>query len=72
VEGPFSASPVAADGKVYLVNEAGRATVFRAGDRPEVLSENEVGAAILATPALADGAIFLRSDQHLYCISERK
>jgi outer membrane protein assembly factor BamB len=70
VEGPFAASPVAADGKVYLVNEAGVTTVFRAdGDRPEVLGRNELGEEVLATPALSGGAIFLRSQRHLYCIA---
>ena len=68
VEGPTSASPVAADGKVYLVNEAGLTVVFRAGDRPETLSRNELGEGVLATPALAERAIFLRSERHLYCI----
>ena len=42
VEGPFSASPVIADGKLYLVNEGGTTTVLKLGDKPEVLSVNEV------------------------------
>ncbi len=79
VEGPFGASPVAADGKVYVANEAGVTTVIKVGDKPEVLASNELGekaeppqAVLLATPALADGAVFLRTDKHLYCIAEKK
>jgi outer membrane protein assembly factor BamB len=70
VKGPFSASPVAADGKVYLVNEDGLTTVIQDGPRPRVLRTNPSGETILATPALAGGALFLRSDRHLYCIAE--
>lgn len=71
-KGPFAASPVAGDGKIYLVNEDGIATVILAGDKPNVLSTNPLGEKISATPAFADGAIFLRSDQHLFCIGEKK
>src|SRR5262249_28121153 len=72
IKGPFSASPVAGDGKVYLVNEEGTTTVLEAGDRPRVLAVNRLGDELLATPALSGGAIFLRSVRHLYCIGERK
>ena len=72
VEGPFSASPVAADGKVYLLSEKGTTTVVEVGAEPKVLSVNPLGETMLATPALANGAIFLRSDQHLYCIEDKK
>jgi outer membrane protein assembly factor BamB len=72
VKGPFSASPVLADGKIYLVNEDGLTTVLRPGDKPQILSTNVLGEPMLATPAIANGAIYLRSDQHLYCFSEKK
>ena len=42
------------------------------GDKPQVLARNPVGETILATPALANGTILLRSDQHLWCIGEKK
>jgi outer membrane protein assembly factor BamB len=71
VKGPFSASPVAADGRVYLVNEAGVTTVVEVGPRPRVLATNPLGDEVLATPAIAGGALFLRSDRHLYCIAVR-
>jgi outer membrane protein assembly factor BamB len=66
--GQVWASPVAADGRVYVVNEAGTTAVVEAGNRPRVLATNAVDEDILATPALADGALFLRSDRHIYCI----
>jgi outer membrane protein assembly factor BamB len=72
LEGEVSASPVAADGKVYVTDEKGATAVVRVGDRPRVLAVNEVGEGVLATPALADGALFLRSDQHLFCIRRKQ
>jgi outer membrane protein assembly factor BamB len=72
LEGPFSASPVVGDGKLYLVSEKGQTTVVRPGDKPHVLATNELGETFLATPAIAGGALYLRSDEHLYCIAEKK
>ena len=72
LEGEVSASPVAADGKVYVTDERGATAVVRVGDRPRVLATNEVGEPVLATPALADGALVLRSDQHLFCIGPKR
>jgi outer membrane protein assembly factor BamB len=72
VKGPFSASPVAADGRLYLANEEGVTTVIEAGPGPRVLAANPLGEEVLATPAICDGAIFLRTDRHLYCIAEKK
>jgi outer membrane protein assembly factor BamB len=71
LKGPFSSSPIAADGKVYLFNEAGTGFVVRVGDKPELVASNELGETILATPAIANGAIFIRSDQHLWCIGAK-
>jgi outer membrane protein assembly factor BamB len=70
IKGPVSASPVAAGGKIYLVNEEGVTTVVEAGAQPRVLHTNRLGETILATPAVAGRALFLRSDQHLYCIAQ--
>jgi outer membrane protein assembly factor BamB len=68
LEGEVSASPVADDGKVYVTDERGATAVVAVGDRPRVLAVNEIGEGVLATPALADGALFLRSDRHVFCI----
>ena len=71
VDGPFSASPVIADGKLYVVSEGGKTTVLKLGDKPEVLATNPVGETVLCTPAISGGAIYLRTDQHLYCIGSK-
>jgi outer membrane protein assembly factor BamB len=67
--GTYWSSPVAAAGKIYAVNEAGTTTVVQTGARPKVLAQNALGEAVLATPAIADGCIFLRSERHLYCVA---
>jgi len=72
VEGAFSASPLAADGKIYVVNEEGTTTVLQAGVETQVLAVNSLPETILATPVAAGGALYLRSDKHLYCIADRK
>ncbi|MFO0810025.1 MAG: PQQ-binding-like beta-propeller repeat protein [Gemmataceae bacterium] len=79
VKGPFSASPVAADGKLYLVSEEGIATIVKLGGaKPELLGTGDLklksggeGAEqdkALATPAVAGGSIYLRTDKSLYCL----
>src|SRR5262249_29822626 len=72
VKGPFSASPVAADGKVYAVSEEGVVSVVQVGDTPKVLATNAMGERLLGTPAIAEGAIFLRSDKRLWCVGAKK
>ena len=76
VKGPFSSSPVIADGKLYAVNEEGEAFVVELGDKPKLLATNTVKPAdkdyFLATPAIADGAIYLRCDAFLWCIGGKK
>lgn len=68
-QGSVSASPVLADGKVYVVNEHGVTTVFAAGPEFEVLATNELdGAYTLSSPAISEGRIYLRTETHLFCI----
>lgn len=69
--GIFSASPVAADGKVYLVSETGETIVLGAGRPPEVLARNDIGERTLASPVVSKGKIFIRTDNHLFCIGKR-
>ena len=66
VEGIFYSSPVGGDGKVYLCADAGVVLTLKAGDRFEVLAETDLGESIRATPALVDGAIYLRTARYLY------
>ncbi len=70
--GPFAASPVIADGKLYAVNEKGVTTVISLDDKHEVLATNDLDDTILATPVVAGGRIYMRSDKWLYCISQAK
>jgi outer membrane protein assembly factor BamB len=65
--GEYYASPVAGDGKVYLVDVQGRLTVLRAAPRWEVISTAEFGEEVYATPAIVDGRIYLRTVGHFYC-----
>ena len=68
VGGQFSASPVAGDGKVYLVSETGETIVLRAGRRFNVISRNDLGEHMIASPAISNGQIFLRTDKNLIAI----
>jgi len=67
-DGIFSASPVAGDGKIYFVSETGETIVLKAGRQAEVLARNDIGERLIASPAVSDGAIYLRSDDRLFCI----
>ena len=63
----FYASPVAGDGKVFLVSEHGLIAVLPAGGSIQAASVSDLGERVYATPALSDGRIFLRSENALYC-----
>jgi outer membrane protein assembly factor BamB len=68
--GVYTASPVAGDGKVYLVSEDGETIVIAAGRTPRVLARNELNARQLASPAIAAGRLFIRSDDVLYAVGK--
>jgi outer membrane protein assembly factor BamB len=70
--GTYSASPVLADGKLYITNEDGLTTVFRAGAKFEILAENPLNDYTLSSPAISDGQIFIRTAAHLYAIGKRQ
>lgn len=63
--GGFSASPVAAEGRVYFQNETGSTFVLKAGKTFEQIAKNDIGDATLASIAVADGTIYLRSEKAL-------
>ena len=71
IEGIFSASPVAGDGKVYFASETGETIVVRSGRTPEVIARNDIGERMMASPAISNGQIFLRTDDHLFAIGGR-
>ena len=67
--GGYSASPIAADGKLYTVSEDGVVSVIRAGADWEVLASNDLGAPAKATPAISGGRIYVRTATALYSFS---
>jgi outer membrane protein assembly factor BamB len=69
--GTVSASPVLADGKLYIINEAGATTVLAAGPEFKVLATNELdGGYTLSSMAISGRQLFIRTAEHLYCIGE--
>jgi outer membrane protein assembly factor BamB len=64
----FSASPVAADGKIYFVSEEGQVHVVKAGPAFEVLAVNDLGEVTMATPAISDGVLYFRTRSSLVAI----
>jgi outer membrane protein assembly factor BamB len=64
------ASPVAAADRIYIIGRNGSAAVIKAGDTFEVLASNKLDDRIDASPAIVGKEMFLRGNQHLYCIAE--
>jgi len=67
----FSASPIAADGKIYLSNEDGEILVLGAGDKFSHLATNSMGELLMATPALSDGVMYVRSSSSLFAVGRK-
>ena len=65
------ASPLYAEGRVYFFAQDGKTTVIRAGRQFEKLAENQLQGPVVATPAIVDGTIYLRTDTHLYRIQDQ-
>lgn len=70
--GTYSASPILADGKLYITSEEGLTTVLAAGPKFEILAENSIPEYVLSSIAVSDGQLFLRTDKALYAIGSRK
>ncbi len=68
----FSASPVASDGKIYLSNEDGEILVVSAGEKFNHLGTNSMGELLMATPALSDGVMYVRSAASLFAVGRKK
>lgn len=71
VGGEYSASPVYADGRVWLFSEEGKTTVIQPGRKFALLAENQLGDGFLASPAIAGRAFYLRTRTHLYRVETR-
>lgn len=67
----WAGSPVAYDGKILLSSMEGDTFVIKAGPVHEVLRTNPLGEAIVTSPAIAPGRIFIRGESHLYAIGAR-
>jgi outer membrane protein assembly factor BamB len=68
--GYYYSSPVAADQKVYIASEEGVVVVLDAGEKLNVLATNKLDSAILATPALVEESIYVRTENHLYAFGK--
>jgi outer membrane protein assembly factor BamB len=68
--GAFTASPVASDGKLYFSSEDGDVFVVKAGPKYELLAKNPVGEVMMATPAISDGLLIVRTTSHLFAFGE--
>jgi outer membrane protein assembly factor BamB len=69
LRGNFTSSLVAGDGHIYAVNEYGTVYVVAAEDQFQSLATNDMQERMLATPAIAGGDIFLRTETQLYCVA---
>ena len=69
LKGPIWASAVVADGHAYVVNYDGLVQVVKLGDKGEVVGTGQIDPEALASPAVADGAIFLRTNRHLWKVA---
>ncbi len=68
----YTASPIAADGKLYFTSQDGEIFVVKAGPKYELLATNPMGEVSMATPAISERMIFVRTEKHLYGIGKPK
>ena len=64
----FTASPVAFEGKILMTSEDGDTFIVKAGPKHEIIGTNSVGEPVYASPAIADGRIYIRGEKNIYCI----
>jgi outer membrane protein assembly factor BamB len=70
--GKHSASPIWADGKIYFLSDKGKTTVTADGGEFKVLAENELNEKCVASPAVSQKQIFIRSEKNIYCIGHSR
>jgi outer membrane protein assembly factor BamB len=63
-------SPVAGDGKIYFMSGEGNCAVVKAAKKLEILSSNELREATLSSPCISNGHLFLRTEEHLFCVGK--
>lgn len=69
--GQYSASPLLAEGRIYVFSQEGKTLVLKPGTKYEELAENQLDAGFMASPAVAGKALFLRTETHLYRVEEK-
>ena len=69
--GAYSASPVAADGKLYLSMEDGEVNVVKTGPAFQLVAKNPIGEVLMATPAVSEGVLYVRGMQHVFAIGSK-
>ncbi|MEQ1861420.1 MAG: PQQ-binding-like beta-propeller repeat protein [Chthoniobacteraceae bacterium] len=67
--GDYFASPIAADGKVFIAGRNGFIVVLQDGPELKIIGKNDMGEEIIATPSIADGRLFVRTRESLICVS---
>jgi outer membrane protein assembly factor BamB len=72
IPGNYSASPVLAGGRIYFLNEEGEATVIAPGPDFQKVASNKLEGRFFASPAISSGAMFLRSDTHVYRLENKR
>jgi len=70
VPATFSASPVAYEGKILMTSEDGETFVVKAGPKHEIIKTNSLGEPVYASPAIADGGIYIRGERNLFAIGK--
>jgi outer membrane protein assembly factor BamB len=68
----YTASPIAADGRLYFTSEQGGVRVVKAGPEFELLAVNELGDVCMATPAISGGTLFIRSQHFLFALARKQ
>jgi outer membrane protein assembly factor BamB len=66
----YYASPVAADGKIFLTSETGKVSVIRPGAQWDVLAVHDLGEPAYASPAMSNGRLYVRTDSALYAFGQ--
>lgn len=72
INGNFSASPVAAAGRIYFLSDAGETTVIEAAPQFKELAKNSLGDKTQASIAISQGQLFIRTEKYLWCIGDEK
>jgi len=67
--GDYFASPVAADGKIFIAGKNGFVVVLEDGPELKVLGKNDIGEEIIATPSIAEGRLYVRTRENLFCVA---